>query len=175
MRLPAHARLALSRPDAALVTNVGACALRCHQGFFICEAAPTEQTGQSGGSRADAMLVPESGGQLRHGDVGRGLDGLDQNWLVGRQLARATGPALARRGGRSGLPLAPDELDREAVADPEVAGRRPAGMAGRDKARDAHAKIQGIAAPHDPPPRTRRESHLATGQKLTSLVSSPML
>jgi hypothetical protein len=30
MRLLAHEGLALGRPDAALVTNVGACALRRH-------------------------------------------------------------------------------------------------------------------------------------------------
>ena len=32
--LLAHARLALGVPDPALLTHVGACALRCHQVFF---------------------------------------------------------------------------------------------------------------------------------------------
>ena len=34
MRLLAHARLALPCPDAARLTNIGACALRRDQGFF---------------------------------------------------------------------------------------------------------------------------------------------
>ena len=34
VRVLAHARLTLTSPDAALVTNVGACAFRCHLGFF---------------------------------------------------------------------------------------------------------------------------------------------
>jgi hypothetical protein len=34
VRLLAHARLTLMSPDAALVTNVGACAFCCHLGFL---------------------------------------------------------------------------------------------------------------------------------------------
>ncbi len=40
MGLRAHAGLALVSPDPALVANVGACAFRGQQVFFICEAAP---------------------------------------------------------------------------------------------------------------------------------------
>src|SRR5918995_6892293 len=122
--------------------------------FFIREALPAEQTGQSGGSRADAMLLPEAGCQLRHGDVRLGLYHLHQEGLVGHQLAAPRRAALPSRGGRSGLRLTSQQLDGKAVADPEVTGSGAARMAGLDKARDPHAKIQGIAATHDPPPST---------------------
>src|SRR5215217_5903597 len=38
VRLLAHAGLTLARPDTTLVTNVGACALRGHLGFFTRSA-----------------------------------------------------------------------------------------------------------------------------------------
>jgi hypothetical protein len=56
-----------------------------------------------------------------------------------------------------------------------VAGRRPAGVAGFYKARNPHAKIEGIAVPHEPPPVQASESQLRPAQKPRSLISSPML
>ena len=73
MRLLAHAGLTLSSPDAALLTNVGACAFRGHQLFFIGEAVPAQQTRQGGRGRDHPMLLQQPCGKIRHGDVGLSL------------------------------------------------------------------------------------------------------
>src|SRR5918993_1613022 len=97
--------------------------------FFIGEAAPAQQTRESGRGSAYALLVQQSRRQFGHGDVRPSLHRADQKRSVTGQLARATRPALASRGRRSALPLALHQLDGEAVADLEVAGGCPAGMA----------------------------------------------
>src|SRR5215213_800463 len=99
VRLLAHAGLTLARPDTTLVTNVGACALRGHLGFFIGEAATAQQARESGRGRAYAMLVQQSRRQFGHGDVRPSLHRADQKRFVTGQLARATRPALASRAG----------------------------------------------------------------------------
>ena len=121
------------------------------------------------------MLLQQPCRQFGHGDGGLGLDRLDQEGLISHQLAASGRTALAGRRGRAGVPRSPHELDGETVADAEVAGRRPAGVAGFYKARNPHAKIEGIAVPHDPPPVQESESQLRPAQKPRSLISSPML
>src|SRR5687767_11352092 len=70
--------------------------------------------------------------------------------LIGCQLARAAGSPLASRRRRAKLPLALHQLDGTAVVDPEVPGRRPAGMTDFYEARNPHPQIQGVALGHDP-------------------------
>src|SRR5215211_6405718 len=175
VRLLAHAGLTLARPDTTLVTNVGACALRGHLGFFIGEAAPAQQARESGRGSAYAMLVQQSRRQFGHGDVRPSLHRADQKRFVTGQLARATRPALASRGRRSALPLALHQLEGEAVADLEVAGCCPAGMAGLNKGRHPHAQIQGVAVGHNPPPVSRRESQFGPGRNLSNPPFGPTL
>src|SRR5215203_1001878 len=99
----------------------------------------------------------------------------DQKRFVTGQLARATRPALASRGRRSALPLALHQLEGEAVADLEVAGCCPAGMAGLNKGRHPHAQIQGVAVGHNPPPVSRRESQFGPGRNLSNPPFGPTL
>src|ERR671920_795797 len=104
MRLLAHARLALVSPDTTLIPNVGACALRRHQLFFIREATSAQQTREAGRGGDHTILLTKTSREIRHGDVGLSLYDLNQERLVRCQLARAAGPALASRSGGARLP-----------------------------------------------------------------------
>jgi len=121
------------------------------------------------------VFLPQASGQFGHGDGGLGLDRLDQEGLIGRQLAASRRAALTGRCRRAEVPRSPYELDGETVADVKVPGGRPAGMARLDKVGDPHPKIEGIAVTHDPPPVRGSESQLRLAQKPRSPISRPML
>ena len=147
-------------------------AIRC---FFISEAALAQETREHRGSRDDPMFLEQPDSQFRHGDGGPSLDGLDQERLIRRQLAASRRTALTVWCRRAEVARSLDELDGETVTDTKVPGRRPAGMAGLDKSRDPHPKIEGIAVTHDPPPVQESESQPRLVQKPRSPIASPML
>src|SRR5215210_8746056 len=121
------------------------------------------------------MLLQQPCGEFEHGDGGPRLDGLDQEALIGHQLAASRWTALPGWCRRAGVPCSPHELDGEAVADVKVARRRPAGMARPNIVCHPHPKIDRIAVTHDPPPVPGSESQIAPAQKARSLISGPML
>jgi hypothetical protein len=121
------------------------------------------------------VLVQQASGEFGHGDGRLCLDGLDQESLISHQLAAARRAALPGRREGAGLPLALQQLDGAAVAHPEVAGRRPAGMAGLDKGNDPHPQIERIAVTHASPLAPRRESQVGSDLNPQSPVSCPML
>jgi len=68
------------------VTHVGACALRRHQGSFTSKVASAQVAREHRGGRDDPVLQQPSR-EFGHGDRRLGLDGLDQEGLMGRRSA----------------------------------------------------------------------------------------